>query len=109
MAATQYGSLTNQVQTVSNKNNDKNNKMNKLMDLLCQIMATQASTSAGDQKPPPAMNHALGKATMCSNCNKPGHSIINCWEKGGGQEGMKPDMATVKCKHCGEMGHFTSQ
>ena len=22
---------------------------------------------------------------------------------------MKPDMATVKCKRCGEMGHFTSQ
>ena len=78
MAATQYGSLTNQVQTVSNKNNDKDNKMNELMDLLCQMMATQASTSTGDHKPPPAMNNAPGKATMCSNCNKPGHSIINC-------------------------------
>ena len=108
MSATQYGNIANQVQTVSDKSNDKDDKMNELMDLLCQMVATQALTTAGNHKPPPAMNNASGKATVCSNCNKPGHNIINCWEKGGGQEGMRPSMETVKCKHCGEMGHYTS-
>jgi len=30
------------------------------------------------------------KVHICANCKKPGHSIENCWAKGGGKEGQGP-------------------
>ena len=46
---------------------------------------------------------------FCSNCNKRGHTIKECWEAGGGREGQRPDINTVRCNRCGNLGHFPSQ
>jgi hypothetical protein len=31
------------------------------------------------------------KGPLCANCNRPSHSIENCWRKGGGKEGQAPE------------------
>ena len=36
------------------------------------------------------MGESSKKVHICSNCKKKGHSIENCWAKGGGKEGQGP-------------------
>lgn len=109
MLATQYGNIPKQVQVhLASTKKTSNAKLNELMDLFKQMMAGKAS-NAGDDCKPAASSTGQGKVPVCSNCNKQGHSITNCWEKGGRKEGMRPDPMTIKCRKCGEMGHYVSQ
>ncbi|HEY9706755.1 MAG TPA: hypothetical protein V6D48_00985, partial [Oculatellaceae cyanobacterium] len=103
MLATQYGAISNKVQ-VATESNKQQNKLDKLLDMFKKMMAKTDTLS--DKKT--QLNHGQGRL-ICSNCHKPGHAIENCWEKGGGREGQMPDLNTVKCKQCGEMGHFALQ
>jgi hypothetical protein len=39
-------------------------------------------------------NHSSNK--VCDNCQKPGHTKIDCWAKGGGKEGQDPRLKNSK-------------
>ena len=47
-------------------------------------------TQSTSQEEQGFMGAPLQKAHICTNCKKKGHSIENCWAKGGGKEGQGP-------------------
>ncbi|KAF8584729.1 hypothetical protein K439DRAFT_1616527 [Ramaria rubella] len=51
------------------------------------MLSTQETALATRGTPPKTMK----SSTHCANCNTRGHTIKNCWEKGGGNAGKAPD------------------
>lgn len=117
MAATLVVNATN-VASVPKACKLKEDKFDKLLSLLKQMVvanATSKNIAPNDEQKSVATTRGgfyMGGGSnwlICSNCNKPGHGIANCWDKGGGQEGMRPDPATRRCQRCGKLDHFTLQ